>query len=274
MIVQKEFLNKLRDFGLNTYEAKLWTALLSRGISTAGELSDIASVPRSRTYDVLESLEKKEFIIMKIGKPIKYIAVPPEEVLERVKKRIKGDAENQINVLQSIKESKVIEELNLLHDQGVELVDPTELSGNVRGRNNLYNHLETTIKTAQDSVVIMTTSEGLVRKAESLKNILAKASKKGIKIRIAAPLTRETQQAAKELSKIANIKHIEQKEVKARFVIVDGKELTFMLLDDKEVHPTYDVGVWVNTKFFASALKNLFDSKWNKLKAFESVKTA
>ncbi|UCH12946.1 MAG: hypothetical protein JSW18_02215, partial [Candidatus Omnitrophota bacterium] len=44
MIVEKEFLNKLRDFGLNTYEAKLWTALLSRGVSTAGELSDIANV--------------------------------------------------------------------------------------------------------------------------------------------------------------------------------------------------------------------------------------
>ncbi|MBW2966761.1 hypothetical protein KY342_06680, partial [Candidatus Woesearchaeota archaeon] len=74
MIVQKEFLNKLKDFGLNTYESKLWTALLSRGVSTAGELSDIANVPRSRSYDVLESLEKKGFIIMKLGKPIKYMA--------------------------------------------------------------------------------------------------------------------------------------------------------------------------------------------------------
>ena len=56
MIVQKEFLSKLKDFGLNTYESKLWTALLSRGVSTAGELSDIANVPRSRSYDVLENL--------------------------------------------------------------------------------------------------------------------------------------------------------------------------------------------------------------------------
>jgi len=51
MIVQKSFLMKLKDFGLNSYEAKLWVALLSRGVSTAGELSDIANVPRSRTYD-------------------------------------------------------------------------------------------------------------------------------------------------------------------------------------------------------------------------------
>ena len=88
-IVQKDFLKKIKDFGLNSYEAKIWTALLSRGVSTAGELSDIAGVPRSRSYDVLESLEKKGFIIMKLGKPIKYIAVPPSEVVDRVKKNIK-----------------------------------------------------------------------------------------------------------------------------------------------------------------------------------------
>ena len=64
--IEKKFLNKLKQFGLNSYEAKIWTALLSRGVSTAGELSDISNVPRSRSYDVLESLEKKGFIIMKL----------------------------------------------------------------------------------------------------------------------------------------------------------------------------------------------------------------
>ena len=95
MIVQKDFLNKLKDFGLNSYESKLWIALLSRGVSTAGELSDISNVPRSRAYDVLESLEKKGFIIVKVGKPIKYLAVPPAEVIERVKKHVVEEADER-----------------------------------------------------------------------------------------------------------------------------------------------------------------------------------
>ena len=99
MIVQKDFLNRLKDFGLNSYESKLWIALLSRGVSTAGELSDISNVPRSRAYDVLESLEKKGFIVMKVGKPIKYLAVPPAEVVERVKKKVLVDAEDQNKIL-------------------------------------------------------------------------------------------------------------------------------------------------------------------------------
>src|SRR3972149_3574049 len=169
MLVQKDFLNKLKDFGLNTYESKIWTALLSRGVSTAGELSDIANVPRSRSYDVLESLEKKGFIIMKIGKPIKYIAVPPSEVVERVKKNIRQEADVQTKTLESIKSSELIKELAELHSQGISIVEPSDLTGALRGRSSLYNHLEFMIKNAKKSVTIMTTSQGLSRKAEAFR---------------------------------------------------------------------------------------------------------
>jgi sugar-specific transcriptional regulator TrmB len=263
MIVQKEFLNKLKDFGLNTYESKLWTALLSRGVSTAGELSDIASVPRSRSYDVLESLEKKGFIIMKLGKPIKYMAVQPSEVLERVKKKIEDDAKSQMKIIDSIKKSNILDELNILHNQGVKLVDPTDLSGSLKGRNNLYQHLDMMIKSAEKAVVIMTTSQGLIRKADTFKNTLEKATKKGVKVKILAPLTKENAKAAKELSKFAEIKSTEER---ARVCIVDGKEVLFMLIDDENVHPTYDTGIWVSTKLFAATLENFFNSVWSKLK--------
>src|SRR3990172_13310175 len=100
MIVKEDFLNKLRQyFGLNLYEAKIWTALLSRGVSTAGELADIGNVPRSRAYDILESLEKKGFVVMKLGKPIKYLAVEPKEVVERVKKLLREEADDTIKKL-------------------------------------------------------------------------------------------------------------------------------------------------------------------------------
>ena len=35
---------------------------------------------------------------------------------------------------------------------------------------------------------------------------------------------------------------------------------------DQEVHPTYDVGIWVNTPFFASALENLYELAWKSMK--------
>jgi len=262
MIVKKDFLNKLKDFGLNTYESKLWTALLSRGVSTAGELSDIATVPRSRSYDVLESLQRKGFIIMKLGKPIKYIAVPPEEVLERIKKKIKKDSDNQLHVINGLKSGEIIKELNLLHTQGIDLIEPHDLSGSLKGRDNLYNHLETMVKGAKNSIDIVTSYEGLLRKSESFKSLFAKAKQRGVKIRIAAPI-KESNKQIKELSKTAEIRHTE---LKTRFCIVDKKEFVFMVLDDEKVHPSYDVGIWVNTKFFATSLTAMFNSEWQKMK--------
>ena len=143
MIIKDDLLSKLRRyFDLNLYEVKLWGSLLSRGVSTAGELSDIADVPRSRSYDVLESLEKKGFVVMKLGKPIKYIAIPPNEVVDRVKKNMHLNAQEKVRRLESVKGSPLMQELETLHTQGIALVDPTDLSGCLRGRHNVYNHLE------------------------------------------------------------------------------------------------------------------------------------
>ncbi|MBD3310297.1 hypothetical protein GF351_03705 [Candidatus Woesearchaeota archaeon] len=268
MIVKEEFLSKLRRyFSLNLYEVKIWTALLSRGVSTAGELSDIANVPRSRSYDVLESLEKKGFVVMKLGKPIKYIAVAPQEVVERVKKNMREDAENKVKRLEQLKGTDVLQELSTLHTQGVELIEPSDLSGSLKGRHNLYNHLELTLRNAEESVVLMTTSQGLMRKVEGLKPTFEKIKKRGVKIRIAAPITKETKNAVKDISKVAEVRHTQSQ---ARFCIVDGKELVFMILNDKDVHPTYDVGIWVNTPFFANALQNLFDQSWKGMKPAEN----
>ena len=264
MIVKDDFLSKLRRyFGLNLYEVRIWTALLSRGVSTAGELSDIANVPRSRSYDILESLEKKGFVIMKIGEPIKYLAVPPKEVLERVKKNIKKYSEERIKRLDTLKQNEVLDELNSLHDQGIELVEPSDLSGSLKGRHNLYNHFELVIRGAEKTVTIVTTEQGLVRKIDSLKPVFEQIKKRGVKIRILAPLTKENKKAVADLKGLAEIKNTK---TKARFIIVDSKEIIFMIMDDKDVHPNYDVGIWINTPYFASAIEELFELAWKNLK--------
>lgn len=270
MIVKDEFLSRLRQyFGLNLYEVRIWTALLSRGISTAGELSDIGNVPRSRAYDVLESLEKKGFVVMKLGKPIKYIAVEPVEVLERVKKYLLKDAQYKIKRLDELRSTDVLGELNVLHKQGIEFIEPADLSGAIRGRHNLYTHLEGMVKGASKSVTLVTTSKGILRKIEALKPELEKLKKKGVKIRIAAPITKENASAVQEIGKLAEVKH--SKNLNARFCIIDGKELLFMALNDDDVHPTYDVGIWINTPYFAAAMEELFNSTWKNLESADKA---
>jgi len=265
MIVKDEFLSRLRKiFDLNLYEVKVWTALLSRGTSTAGELSNISDVPRSRTYDILESLEKKGFIIMKLGKPIKFVALKPEEVVERVKKNLVKYAQERTKRLESLKGDDVFEELSSLFTKGIKFVEPSDLSGSLRGRQNLYNHLDMMIRDAEKTITVVTTAEGLNRKLEALGPYLEKCKKRGVKIRFAAPITKNNLKVAKDLKKFGEVRDLQ--DIKARFVIIDSCELMFMLLDDEKFHPNYDVGVWINTEFFARALEQMFELAWKNMK--------
>jgi sugar-specific transcriptional regulator TrmB len=265
MIVKDEFLSRLRKiFDLNLYEVKVWTALLSRGTSTAGELSNISDVPRSRTYDILESLEKKGFIIMKLGKPIRFVALKPEEVVERVKKNLMKYAKERTERLEKLKGDDVLTELTGLFTKGIKFVEPSDLSGSLRGRQNLYNHLDMMINSAEKTVTIVTTAEGINRKLEALMPTLEKCKKRGVQVRVAAPIDNNNIKVARDFKKVGEIKNMEK--IKARFVIVDSSQLMFMLLDDEKFHSNYDVGIWINTEFFAKALEQMFELAWKDMK--------
>jgi HTH-type transcriptional regulator, sugar sensing transcriptional regulator len=265
MIVNEEFLGKTRaSFDLNIYEAKVWTALLSRGIASAGELADISGVPRSRSYDVLENLEKKGFIIMKLGKPIKYIAVEPEEILKRIQKRVEEEKQFQIEQLSKVSNTGVYKEIEMLYRQGIDRIEPADLSGILKGRKNVYDHLKTIVSNAESSVNIITTERGFLRKIDVLKNVLKKANARGVKVRIVAPL-KELSFVPKDILDSIDVRVAEENS-RARFILVDGNELLFMLSDDQEVHEAYDMGVWVKTPYFTQALNQMFNLSWKGLK--------
>jgi len=273
MIIKDEFLSRLRKiFDLNLYEAKVWTALLSRGVSTAGELSNISDVPRSRTYDILESLEKKGFAIMKLGKPIKFVALKPEEVVERVKRNLVVEAQTKSKRLDQLKSDDVLEELTNLYTNGVKFIEPSDLSGSLRGRQNVYNHLDMMVRGAEKDITLVTTADGLNRKFEALLPAFEKAKKRGVNIKIAAPITPENYKVAKDFSKVADVRDSGKNAVNGRFTIVDSAQLLFLILDDKQVHPNYDVGVWLSSEFFSQVISDMFNTTWGQMTPFSKLK--
>jgi sugar-specific transcriptional regulator TrmB len=194
---------------------------------------------------------------MKIGKPIKYIAVPPEEVIERVKKKINEDAHVHAKILDDLKESDVMNELNLLHSQGIEMIDPNDLSGLLKGRKNLYGHYESMINSSNESIMMMTTDQGIIRKVHHLSNPLQKAHNRGVNITISGNFSDETMSTMKNMLPFATI--IKTDEISGRFLITDNQNVIVALLDGEETHPTYDGGIWINTPFFAQTLSKMFN---------------
>lgn len=83
-----DLVEKLKEIGFNTYEAKVYIALLKNYPATGYEVSKLANIPQSRVYDTLKVLEEKNIVASNNAKPVEYIPVKPKQILNGYKKKI------------------------------------------------------------------------------------------------------------------------------------------------------------------------------------------
>ena len=79
---------KLKDLGFNSYEAKVYLALLKKYPSTGYEAAQIADIPQARAYDALKSLVNDNVVIQDDNKPQKYTPISPKELTKRYKRKM------------------------------------------------------------------------------------------------------------------------------------------------------------------------------------------
>lgn len=260
MMIKQELVKRIKEyFDLNIYETKVWIALLTKGIASAGEVAAISGVPRSRTYDVLESLEKRGFAITKIGKPVKYIAVKPVEVLEKIKSSTMQDAQERVKSLSNLRETPEYEELEKLHNSGISPIKTSEITGSLKGRSNIISRIRELVQNAKKEVVISTSVLDFEDKSRALLPTLEEAAKRNIKIRIA--LSGEAEKIKKMSNKMP-MKPISTNS-DAKLYIADRKEVLFMITSDGSDE---EIGVWLNSPFFAESMSGIIDSASTKKK--------
>lgn len=177
--VNKEMLALLRRLGLNQYESKTYLALMSSSPSTATELSDVASIPRPRVYDVLDKLEKKGFVITKPGRPTKYKVVDPSSAVFSLRREKEENHKKEIHELSKLEEQ-------LLQFAGSENFE--EGGGEdvymIKERKNIYALLSKLIASAEKSVLIASHEDGLSRKRAEYGAILHQAQKRGVDVKL------------------------------------------------------------------------------------------
>src|SRR4030042_1990701 len=130
MLLKQEIINKIKDyFDLNVYETKVWLALIGKGSASAGEIAEISGVPRSRTYDVLETLEK-------------------------LRNNVRTEAEERIQSLSNIKNTEEYAQLEEIYKGGAEPIKREDISAAIKGRSNISNYLREIIREASKEVLI------------------------------------------------------------------------------------------------------------------------
>jgi sugar-specific transcriptional regulator TrmB len=108
---------KLQRVGLTEYEAKTYLSLLGSHLTTATKAAQKSGVPRTRIYQVLESLERKGWVRIYSGVPLLFKAVEPLSVFEKVKedyaellKSVQTTLKNEVN---NMKEKFVIKKFDI-----------------------------------------------------------------------------------------------------------------------------------------------------------------
>jgi len=266
MLASSKVMDAMKGIGLNLYERRLWIALLARGTSTAGELSEIANVPRSRAYDILQSLSDKGFVVVQTSKPIRYVAVPPEEAFERVKKKLEENVMAVQQRIDELKESAVMRELNEVYQKGMKLISPEELTGALKGKYSVTQQINSMFKSANKSINIITSLEGLDELFSKHFDSLRKEKERGVNIKIASSFPSKPNESIKSLKNIAEIRNVNKKEIPlgGKFFIVDSKQMLFPLTDPKTVHSTQDMAIWSNSDYaVGNVLSPLFNLVWS-----------
>jgi len=253
MIIKPELVKRIKEyFSLNIYETKVWLALLSKGIASAGEIAELSEVPRSRTYDVLESLEKRGFAFIKIGKPIKYIAVKPTEVLEKIKNETLHEAQEKVQLLNKLKDTPEYSEIEQLHNTGISPIKSKEITGSIRGRANVIAKLREILENAEKEVLICTSVLDFEDKNRTLSPILEKIVKKNIKLKIA--LSGDAEKIRKLNLKLPS--KIKPLHYPARIFVTDRKQALLMITPE---HAEEEIGIWLNSDFFIESLVNIVE---------------
>lgn len=253
MLVRQELVGKIKDlFGLNVYETKVWLALLSVGIASAGKVATISGVPRSRTYDVLESLEKRGFALAKLDKPVKYLGVKPNVILEKLKNNVEKDAKDKILSLTKIKKTNEYEKINSLYNEGMSPIKKEDISASLKGKSNISNQLREILQNAKNEVIVCSSAEDMNSKLKIFSQTF-KALKEN-KIKIIVALSGD-EKLIKELEKKFEIK-IKKIDIDTKVFVVDRKEILFYTSQNIKED---EAAIWLNSEFFAQAFASMLD---------------
>src|SRR5437667_10620496 len=88
--------------GRTEYEARIYFVLTKMGPRNASEISFLGKVPRPKTYGAIPGLESKGLLRIVPGKPERYMAVSPNDVLAPLVDKLNKDTTEYVNVVENL----------------------------------------------------------------------------------------------------------------------------------------------------------------------------
>lgn len=243
MPLESKVYKDLKRFGLTSNQAKIYLVLIQQGGLTAKQVSLLSGVPESKVYDLLHQLEENRWVEVEPGRPSKFIAKTPSEVIK------------------SLKDKKIFE-LDKLEKELIEGLEPIYLKKSqaekpdiwiLRGEERLLLKLRDMISKAEKNILVALPFV-LPEIQELALPVLQTAKLRGIKIVIVIPES-EAEKIADKLKTVSDI--ITVKQLFGGGVIVDQKEVLIILYEPI-------LGIWSDHAGLAQVAAGYFNYSWGK----------
>jgi len=238
----------LEKLGLTEYEAKTLSVLFTLKEAEAPEISRKAQVPKTRVYDVLDRLTKKNLVIEIHGRPKKYMVIDPEKVFGTLINEKKSELQILEEEANSLKETITAEHGNGKYEKVMKVKD----------KSDFMKILGQEIDTAEKSVIAFT---GIGKEHTLLKEPMRNAKQRDVEIKLISKIVDANEKVVKEYSK-AGVNFRDFDHAMNAFVI-DNKKVILALSDFADEKPEYHFTIWPNNPDMANAITKYFDHSWS-----------
>ncbi|MGX8694170.1 MAG: TrmB family transcriptional regulator [Methanobrevibacter sp.] len=258
-----ENISVLKGIGLTMYEAQAYVTLTSLIESTAVEIAEKSNIPRSKIYDVLKGLHKKDFIEIEDGRPLTYIVKSPVDTLSREKEKIDSEIDDTITRLTNIYENEMSQvQAPIWRIYGVEKIIDQEIEIIKRAKNTINMRI------------------GFLFEGEGEALVKAFKNRHNLQINILASPTCYINDEKFEIIEFFKEHDVNIQKADIPFVkvmIADSKEMlhtyTKFSEDKRNVIPETAIGIWNKYEEIAKNYDDRFMNQLQKLKKKQNGKS-
>ena len=247
----------LRLFGLTRYETAVYLELMRNGPLTAGDVADLAGVPKPKVYSILRDLQNSGYVLIIKGTPSLYEAEHPGYLLRIKLANLRKNVESILEVVEQEYELRKDRERKKIYDAWT-------MYGEAAITTKLLELLDNASKTFVGLVhhLDWTTEEGVIE-------ILKKVRDVGVEIKLIAPkVPRVTEDLSIfKIASGAQVKLIDEKNSlnKNMFIVADEEFLLLAFRRSKDIEARDYVGVFIRNEDVATTYQSLFQKNWSKL---------
>jgi sugar-specific transcriptional regulator TrmB len=265
--VDPDAVEELKGLGLSTYEASAYGTLLRLGIADASLVSQKASIPFGRVYDVLNTLVERGLLTLHEGRPKQYRAVQPRVAMSLLlahRKRELDDHYAELTRLASDLEKRISPKVKK---------DPSSFYSAAVGEDESRAFLVEKLAEAAQSMDVSLEVQRYTPRDDDLFSALLAAVERGVRTRILlrdADIPRILDSPLNEMLARTMLPHL-GKTLHVR--IVEGEQVPFAVVDGEKAivgmkNPAdpavYFAAVYIWDPKFASELSERFESLWQR----------